>query len=207
MAAKGDDGRKEVVGWIDSIKVAHGVEIPAIANKARVSASTIYRYYDESYEFSPSYSVLRKIARAWGAALPKIEGLEAPGFAESEMDQIDAREGYDEIVAGPNQGRWRIETRALELAGFVPGDIALFDQTVTPRRGDVVCAQVLDGRGGAITRLRLYQAPYLVTATMDPRVSDQPLYVDSERVTVWGTMVRMLRVRPENGSNGSNSRD
>lgn len=191
-----DDQRKIVQAWIEAIMARHRIEIPSVASRAQVSASTIYRWFDRNYEFNPSLTTLRKIGKAFDVPLPDVDGLKIPqGFAEAEVEPLGDRDLRDELPAGPNQGRWRITTRALELAGYMPGDIVLVDMTITPRRGDVVCAQVYDLKGGAETKIRVHQPPYLVTQTMDPRAEDQPLYIDNERVVVMGTVVRSLRVR------------
>ena len=75
-------------------------------------------------------------------------------------------------------------------------DCGDFSETVPPRSGDVVAAQVYNlERGTAETKLRVYEAPFLTTRTMDPASTDRPLFVDNERVHVAGTVVRSLRVR------------
>jgi transcriptional regulator with XRE-family HTH domain len=193
-----DDQRKIVQAWIEAIMARQRIEIPSVAGRARVSASTIYRWFDQNYEFNPSLTTLRKIAKAFDVPLPDIDGLKMPpGFAETEVEPLGDRDLLQELPAAPNQGRWRITTRALELAGYLPGDLVLMDMTVAPRRGDIVCAQVYDLKGGAETKIRVYQPPFLVTQTMDPRAEDQPLYVDNERVVVVGTVIRSLRVRAD----------
>ncbi|MDE2579986.1 MAG: hypothetical protein KGL46_14375, partial [Hyphomicrobiales bacterium] len=91
---------------------------------------------------------------------------------------------------------WRIENRALELAGYIPGDIVLIDQAAAARDGDTVIAQIYDfDIGDARTRIRRYDGVYLTTATMDAALAERPLPVDGERVVIVGRIVRMFRNR------------
>jgi hypothetical protein len=57
------------------------------------------------------------------------------------------------------RGRWRITSRALNLAGILPGDIVEFDLTeLQPPRRTVVVAQVYrPDRPGVDTVLRVYE--------------------------------------------------
>lgn len=183
--------------WIETIMQRHRVEIPAVAARSGVAASTIYRWLEPDYQFTPSLTSLRKIARAFDAPMPAIEGQQTTlGFAEQDLTAFDHKQDFAGLPAGPNQGRWRVNTRALELAGYLPGDVVLVDQAVAPRPNDVVCAQVYDFKSGsADTKLRVFQPPYLVTLTMDPAASDMPLLVDGQRVVIVGTVIRSVRMR------------
>lgn len=195
MAAERDLSRATITAWIDAIRIRFRVEIPEIAKRAKVAASTIYRWFDESHQFNASLTSLSKISTAFGVPLPGSEPV-VQGFQEGDAQRI-----LDDLPAAlkaenDNQGVWRLATRALELAGYLPGDMLLVDMTVPPRTGDVVCAQVYNlDRGTAETRIRVYEAPFLTTRTMDPTAADRPLYVDNERVRIAGTVVRSLRVR------------
>lgn len=128
-----------------------------------------------------------------------LENLDAPGtsggFAE-EMVALKRDENFGGLKAGANQGIWRVWSRALELAGYLPGDAVLVDSTVTPAPGDVVCVQIFDEKADTYrTRLRLYQPPHIVTSTMDRKTQAEPLVVDNDRVWIWGTVIRSVRQR------------
>jgi len=92
---------------------------------------------------------------------------------------------------------WVIKTRALELAGYLPGDIVIVDLGEAPQPGDAVCAQAnIDlRRGTAETVMRLFEragaATVLVGASVDPAFR-QPIAVD-DRVAIKGVIVGMLR--------------
>lgn len=47
----------------------------------------------------------------------------------------------------------------------------------------------------AETALRIYDPPYLVTETSDPAARRKPELVDGDRVSIWGPVVRLLRIR------------
>lgn len=190
------DERAQVRAWIEAIKARHKIELREIAARAGVAVSTIYRWFDDAFAFQPSRSALRKIAQAFNVEMPGEDASRAPGFAEREMVAIAVEERPDELRAGLNQGVWRVATRALEMIGYLPGDMVLVDMAETPRPGDVVCAQVYDFQHGAAeTKLRVYEPPYLVCATMDPAAREAPIYLDHERATIAGVVTRMLRAR------------
>lgn len=101
------------------------------------------------------------------------------------------------IVANrKNISTWTIRSRALECAGFMPGDIVLVDQATMPRPGEPACAQVFNWRGGAAeTIMRISEPPYLVAATYD-QVLRKPLLVDDDRVVIRGLILpHRLRMR------------
>lgn len=190
-----DEQNAAIRAWIEDLKTRFRMDIPAIARRANVSASTIYRWFDDEHPFTPSLTSVRKIAQAFGVPMPGDE--DAPrGFAEGEASRLTAAQEPAELKAGENQGVWLIGSRSLELAGIIPGDMVLVDMGETPRSGDVVCAQVYNlDRGTAETKFRHYEPPFLMTRTMDPAASERPLFVDNERVWVAGVVIRTLRVR------------
>lgn len=181
--------------WIEEIKTRFRVDIPAIARKSRVSASTIYRWFDDEHPFSPSLTSVRKIAQAFGMPMPDKQEA-SRGFVRGEAESLLPAELPDELPLMDGQSAWRIVGRSLELAGVLPGDMLLVDANETPRSGDVVCAQVFNmDRGVAEPKFRVFEPPFLVARTMDPSALDRPLFIDNERVFVAGVVVRSLRLR------------
>lgn len=191
-----DDDRRSVRAWVDEIKTRFNVETTEVARRAGVSPGTIYRWFDDKLPFQPSRATLRKIASAFGVEMPGEPSWKPRGFEESELVALVGEQVPTQLRAGFDQGVWRMTTRALEMAGVLPGDVMLVDMRETARGGDVVCAQVYDfQRGTAETKLRLFEPPYLLTATMDPGLRDAPIYVDGERAVIMGVVTRMLRER------------
>lgn len=86
---------------------------------------------------------------------------------------------------------WRLHTRALELEGFMPGDIVLVDERASPRPGDAVYATVQD-RTKADPIMRQFQnvggVNLLVPRTSDPR-PPVSLVVDQRRVMIRGVLL------------------
>lgn len=186
--------RQSVREWISEIETRFSVSRAEIAKRADVKPSTIYRWFDDKFSHVPSYSAIRRIAAAFSIDLPGAS-IQRSGFAESDAARY---EGPPAEFAGltPDQSDWTLTTRALELAGFKPGDVVRLDMKAVPEPGDAVFAQVYNFElGTAETRFRLYDPPYLVTRTMDPSVNDRPLYVDGERVVIMGPIVRTVRTR------------
>jgi hypothetical protein len=98
---------------------------------------------------------------------------------------------------------WRIETRAVEMEGYLPGDVVLVELGAKPHHGDIVCAEVFDlERGRADTVMRVFEeagpVKLLVAKTMDPKLQ-RSLVVDGDRVAVRGVLWPH-RLRPHAGS-------
>lgn len=94
----------------------------------------------------------------------------------------------------PHASLWQCKGRALELAGYRPGDMLVADLEAEAKAGDVVVAQLYDWTvGSARTVLRIFQPPYLVAAAADP-VKYRPELVDNERVVVKAVVVASFRI-------------
>jgi len=99
------------------------------------------------------------------------------------------------VIETEHVAAWTLRSRALECAGYLPGDQLLIDMQATPRRGDIVCAQVYNNNlGVAETIMRLYEPPYLVAATYDQSLR-RPLVADDDSVVIMGVCVASLRPR------------
>lgn len=189
--------RDRIRAWLDALLSQHRIEVPELAARAKVAPSTIYRWFDNAYPFEARTSTLRKIAEAFGTRVPSDDDDNSVnGFHDGELQQVFGADIPPALNADNNQGVWRIGTRALELAGYLPGDLVLVEIGLQPRAGDVVCCQVYNlERGSAETKLRLFRPPFVITRTMDPMAEEPPQFVDNERVAIAGTVVRSMRVR------------
>ncbi|MGH6822027.1 MAG: S24 family peptidase [Methylocella sp.] len=132
----------------------------------------------------------------------KLEPRPPRGFHEDGVRYIseaatgpDAfREAVAHLLSGrPDAHAWTMKSDVLALMGVSAGDVVIIDQSVVPKNGDIVCAQVEDGLG-AKTLFRVYQMPNLVGAGFDPSAV-RPETVDGERVRVVGVMTELLRRR------------
>jgi len=120
--------------------------------------------------------------------------------ARAEAERVIFTANYDEALEqalqsliGNRQGLepWRLHTRALELEGFMPGDIVLVDLHGTPRPGDAVFATVRE-QTKAEPVMRQYQpagpVDLLVPRTNDPK-PPKTLVVDRNQVVIRGVLL------------------
>lgn len=127
-----------------------------------------------------------------------------PGFSDSDVAVWKPGPGMAEnapvksaaAVFGERPGVdvWQVQSRALALAGYLPGDYMLVDthQAERVKPGDVVIAQVYS-RTGATTVLRKFEPPVLVAASCDP--DDARVHVvDGVNVVVMGKVVASWRL-------------
>jgi len=187
--------RRNVTDWVDGLERRFAVTKAQIAHRAGVRPSTLYRWFDGDLNHIPSHASVLRIANAFGVAMPRTEPARTPAFfAEAGVAAIEPP--ASEKPVEPNLSWWKVGDRALELAGYLPGDRVMLDQALAARAGDAVIAQVYDfERGAAETRLRFYSPPFLVTRTMDPALTDKADLVDGKRVVISGPIVRMVRDR------------
>ena len=192
------------IGQITARRFLNGVlqlektSIPKLAKSAGVAASTLYRILDEDDPFTTSMRTIEKIERATGHSIAEA----ATGFAEPEARFVSAEEAPAEIRPGDNEGVWRLGSRIAELAGFLPGDLVLFEIGAEPAAGELVVANIEDRAGGAETVMRIFDPPYLITRTFDAALALKPVLVDGESVRIMGRFKRMLRARPVPQDNG-----
>lgn len=199
--------------WFKDQQKRHGItagDIARIRGRSRSNISHIYSgqqrmSLDWAQAFAEAFGTsVDEILLHAGALEPRRAQEMAPGFADSDAAVFVARGGEDhetraraEMFGGARPGVdvWRVKSRALALAGFLPGDFILVDthQSETVRAGDVVIAQHYDWQaGGATTLLRRFEPPVLVAAGAaedDQRV----LVVDGTNVVIKGKVIASWR--------------
>jgi transcriptional regulator with XRE-family HTH domain len=130
-----------------------------------------------------------------------------PGFAESDCAAWVPGPGIGEgasvrsiaQVLGadrPGVDIWRVRSRAMQLAGFMPDDFLLVDTHAAERAraGDTVMAQVYNNATGtAVTVLRRLDPPVLMAASADPEDAKAHV-VEGVNVRVRGKVVASWRV-------------
>jgi transcriptional regulator with XRE-family HTH domain len=200
--------RERVKLWLEAVLAQTGDTPTGIARRASIAQSTVTRFLNDPDGPMLTLRTISKIAHATGIA---PEGFSAPlpdlqpsGPAEAEATPFAAggpgesgelAAAVRALTVGRNAAdAWRLRTHALAYAGYLPGDIVIVDLGLIPSSGDVVCAQHYAWSSGtAETIFRLYEPPYLVTASSDPALR-RPLVVDSERVVIKGVVTAMLRI-------------
>jgi transcriptional regulator with XRE-family HTH domain len=199
-----DRTRERVRAFIDAITAKTGDKIPTIADRSGVSRSTIYRWLEQEGSTNSTLDKLQQIADAYNLDNPFSSGvLQSAANALTVGGEGEALPYQGEMVShalgilAPDQSFWKISSRALELAGYLPGDILKLDASLAPRPGDVVVAQIYDSRGDAETVIRIFSEPYLIARTLDPNLADNPILVRPRDVKIVGVAIASLRLRQE----------
>lgn len=176
-----------------------------LAKRAGLDPSTLSRFLSSSRPgLSLRPSTIRRIAQVTGLPYDAAPTNMSPadGMAEAEAQPLaddvpplisaildSLRTGADSVDA------WTLRSRALELAGYRPGDILFVKLGGSPLKGDVVCAQIYDWSAGRTeTVFRIFEPPFLISATADPGLFS-PYALDDDRVAVKGTVLHSLRSR------------
>lgn len=191
--------------WLRHVSEVTGLPPTTLALKVGIPPSTLTRPLSKSDKGTSTLhaSTIDKIVAATGVAPPGSTAIVAArplrGFAEDAApyapEKSDSLTGAVRALIGGRNGvdAWTIKGRALELAGYLPGDIVLVDLNATPVQGDAVCAQVYDWQQGkAQTVMRIYQrsgpVELLVPRSLDPAY-DQTLVLDGERIVIKGVVL------------------
>lgn len=199
-AMKDDDEQR---AYLQRVLATTGWTQTQLAQRAGLDPSTLSRFLTAEREgHALRASTLAKIAAASGVSLSSDQPAATAGFAESEAAPLVPAEGGQlsrmiASMAAPGRAidPWSLASRALENAGYRPGDVLLVALDETPLPGDIVCAQVYDWhKGGAQTLFRLYQPPYLVAATNDPALM-RPFASNDGSVAIKGVVVASVRGR------------
>jgi len=190
--------------YLASVMERTGWNQTELAQRAGLDPSTLSRFLTGGREgHALRQATIRKIELASGlTASGKAVAAPVQGFAESEASplEVSAQSPLRAIIAALAQGRrnidpWTLQSRALEGAGYRPGDILLVALDEIPASGDVVCAQIYDwSKGRAETVFRIFQPPYLIAATGDPQFM-RPHLVDDSTVSIKGVVLHSLRGR------------
>lgn len=199
---------EEIRDWLHWVMKVTQLKPTPLAKEAGLAPSTLLRALDPQNDGGLENRSINKIVKRF-----KVPGPPAPhnwrdareagpmiqsGFHEPELVRYTADIVWPGLIVElkPTEGRWQLKTRALELAGYLPGDLLDADSATQPRQRDVVVAQIVHAsHPGAETVLRIYDAPYLLTETLDETARRKPVLVDNISVSIWGTVVRTHRER------------
>lgn len=199
-----DELQESVRAWLTDVLRQTGKTPSALARAIGTSTSTLTRYLNQpDHKHVLSTRTIDAITRVTGLPGPPGAGSSGARLPAGEIDgmEINTQTGdvrVDDAVrylcaAENGLSPWRLNTRALEGVGYLPGDVVVVDLNADAESGDVVVAQVYDQRG-AETVFRLYAKPFLTAAAND-RVARVPLLVDDAHVCIRGVVVAMFRPR------------
>lgn len=198
--------------WLRQLPALVGKSHTAIATELGLAVTTLTRPLrpDDPGTSAPNQGTIEKIVNRYGIAPPDfgqraVSAFRRPlrGFQE---DAAPYRPSGDDalssavraLIAGRSAADpWIVKSRALELAGYLPGDVVIVDLGRTPQIGDAVCAQInIDfSRMTAETVMRIYEragaTDVLVARSMDPSMQ-QPVALD-HRAAIKGVIVGMVR--------------
>jgi transcriptional regulator with XRE-family HTH domain len=200
-----EPSRTDIQAWLNSVLGQTKLSPTALASKAGVAQSTITRFLNSPDAPMISLRTLAKIAHAAHVAPigpASLSPARAPHLAEQEAVPYRAQSNGPlapilTLLATQHRAvdPWLLQTDALELAGYLRGDVLLVDLNAQPHAGDIVCAQLYRwSEGRAETVFRLFEPPYLVAMTRDPEMR-KPALVDNDRVIVKGVVILTLRAR------------
>jgi transcriptional regulator with XRE-family HTH domain len=200
-----ENTRRKQLAWVNAILDVKNWNQFTLAKEAGVHHSTLSKFLSDEQNIQQlSTRSVEKIAAL--NILPPYE-TKAPvrqrGLAEGEASPYTAFDG-DELsiaIAAMRAGRngvdpWVLNSRALETAGYLPGDVLIVDLNGEPKSGDVVCAQVYDRTGRPETVFRLYEPPFLAAASLDRQLM-RPILLGDNAV-VRGVVEASLRPRRSN---------
>jgi len=174
-----------------------------LAKRAGLDPSTLSRFLSSARPgLSLRLSTIRRIAQVTGLPFDGVPEAahDAAGLAEAEAQPLTEDAPpltaaiLDSLRAnGSAIDAWTLRSRALELAGYRPGDILFVKLGASPLKGDVVCTQIYDWAAGRTeTVFRIFEPPFLISATADTALF-APYPLDDDRVAIKGTVLHSLR--------------
>lgn len=201
--------------WLAALPAITGKQLTTIGKLAGIAPSTLTRPAKEGEQGTSTLhaTTIDKIIdyfHTQGILVPRPAGdLSITSMAMRRPTRGLAEEAvvFDHRAEGPLAAAVRamiagrdhvmsvtLVTKAIEGAGYLHGDILIYDLNGTPQPGDVVRAQVYD-RNGEIeeTVWRRYDPPYLVGLTHDLTAMPKPLTEVPGRVVIMGTVIGMIR--------------
>lgn len=201
MLAFMSNQRLEQKDWLRRVMQQTRMSATRLAAAAKVAQTTLTRFvHDPDWPHELSPRTIRKIEAVTGIAF--AAPAHQSGMREAEAAPYDASADsmVQRMLASVTGGLngidpWQLQSRALDAAGYLPGDVLIVDMNATAEAGDIVCAQVYDWQNSrAETIFRIFQPPYLISATGDLALQ-KPHVVDGNNVIVRGAVIAAVRPR------------
>lgn len=200
MSNSEQDAQDIIRAWLQRVLASKDWKPHRLAKEAGVSPATISRALNDD-SFTTSTTTIEKIVRATGVPAPTGIGMMVPNsklrsFAEPEAEYVASPQDITGSEQAGQQATWKLSSRALDLAGYLPGDLLIVDPTISPVARDIVCVQIYSReKMSAETVFRVFDPPYVVTRSTDPAAERKPLLIDQERASIWGTVIKVVRIR------------
>lgn len=200
--------RDETKAWVRAVLAHVRMKPTELARRIDRVPSTLNRFLnDPGADHNLSDDTISRIAEVAGVLPYEYPGTQkrVAGLGTLEAERFDVGTGMgdalvDSAVRNAAQARnaiepWVLRSRALELAGYLPGDIVIVDLNEKARPHDVVCAEVFDWRTmRTMTVFRIYEAPFLIAASGDAELL-KPFVVDDDAVAIRGVVAGSVRPR------------
>lgn len=194
--------RDEQIAFVRRALALTGWSQTVLAKRAGLDPSTLSHFLSsERAEHALRPSTITRIAEVTGLLVEPEPEEALDVFLEEAVPVSIQPDSIIHEVLGKLQEKhpavdaWTLRTRALELAGYLPGDVLFVSLKETPLAGDVVCGQIYDWAAKrALTVFRLFHPPYLVASCADPSLV-KPIALEGDQVSVKGVVVGSYRPR------------
>lgn len=185
--------------WINWVMRKTGKAVTPLAIDAGLSSTTLARAFEPDFNgFAPR--TISAVMKSYNVPSPEQWRM---GLSEDDASPFEGPPpdfNIKQYSKSKAADVWKVETDALAPLGYMRGDAILVDLNETPRKGDVVVAQIYDMQHGrAKTVLRLFHGPYLSTAVMQG-APGEILMLDGGQVAVKGVVTALLRLRPKDAA-------
>ncbi len=181
------DYRDDLKAWLRSLARARGVSLTELAREAGAAVTTVTRFVNsDKWGHTLSNATIAKIEGRWDSQAPRPPGLSDAASSEFEarQDSVAARAPAHEIVM--------VTDDALNMRGFIRGDLCMIDPQATPKRGDIVLAEIRTPNRQGQRVLLSYDAPYLRGHSTDWELG-RPVLLDADRVRIRGVVIKSTR--------------
>ena len=145
------------MAWIKEVLATLKTTPSRLALDLGLSDTTLTRWEAGKNNETLSAMTVEQISEFSGIPGPGVTGTPSAKVLQLREDGAPYRgqgdeEPYKDVVSALLAGRknahaWVLKSDILALAGVRAGDIMIIDQTLRPRDGDIVCAQIEFGMG------------------------------------------------------------
>ena len=196
--------RRKQLAWVQAILDFRTWNPTRLAREAGVSQSTLAKFLNDPENVAQlSTNTVEKLAMAGGIRPYETAPTMVPrSMSDRETERFEGfstEPAFTRMIGTLSTGNAVVprvlHSKALEAAGYLPGDVLMVDMNAVPQDGDLVCAEVYDRTGSAETVFRIYDHPFLVAASFARRPV-KPLLVNNETVFVRGVVTSSHRLRP-----------
>jgi hypothetical protein len=194
------DLQDSVRAWLRGVLDETGLSASALARQ--IGTTTLTRVLnDAAAKHVLSTRTIDAIVRSTGLPGPGSPATSAARMPEGEIDGLPLNPQTGDVriddtvryLCAAENGLmpYRLNTRAVEGMGYLPGDLVIVDLNASADQGDVVLARLHSRK---LDIVRVFAKPYLIACAID-RVARAPLVVDDQHVSITGVVVAMFRPR------------